>query len=142
PRRQICTCARRIDRAAAQRVHRRSVAPRSLHLHAVPLIPAAMRWVAGDGRADEALIRVTATTICGTDVPIDPQRYEGATMLRVSDSITLDDREVHERFVRAFGPGGQNVRKEETAVELRFDVGLSRLPPDVKERLVALSGRA
>jgi ribosome-associated protein len=63
-------------------------------------------------------------------------------MLRVSDSITLDDREVHERFVRAFGPGGQNVRKEATAVELRLDVGLSRLPHDVKERLVALSGRA
>jgi len=63
-------------------------------------------------------------------------------MLRVTDSITLDDREVHERFVRAFGPGGQNVRKEATAVELRVNIGLSPLPPEVKERLVAISGRA
>src|SRR5262245_10783821 len=63
-------------------------------------------------------------------------------MLRVTDSIALDDREVEERFIRAFGPGGQNVRKEATAVELRLNIGLSLLPPDVKERLVALSGRA
>jgi len=63
-------------------------------------------------------------------------------VLRVTDSIALDDREVEERFVRAFGPGGQNVRKEETAVELRLDIGLSPLPPDLKYRLVALGGRA
>jgi ribosome-associated protein len=63
-------------------------------------------------------------------------------MLRVTDSIVLDDRDVEERFVRAFGSAGQNVRKEATAVELRLNIGLSPLPPDVKERLVALSGRA
>jgi ribosome-associated protein len=63
-------------------------------------------------------------------------------MLRVTDSITLDDHEVEERFVRAIGPGGQNVRKEETAVELRLDIGGSSLPADVKERLLALAGRA
>jgi ribosome-associated protein len=63
-------------------------------------------------------------------------------MLRVTDSIALDDREVEERFVRGVGPGGQNVRKEATAVELRLDIGQSPLPTDVKERLVALSGRA
>jgi len=62
-------------------------------------------------------------------------------VLRVSESIALDDSEVEERFVRAMGPGGQNVRKEETAVELRFDIGASSLPPDVKARLVALAGR-
>jgi ribosome-associated protein len=62
-------------------------------------------------------------------------------MLRVTDSITLGDREVDERFVRAMGPAGQNARNDETAVELRFDIGASSLSPDVKERLTALAGR-
>jgi ribosome-associated protein len=61
-------------------------------------------------------------------------------MIRVTDTIVLDDREVDERFVRASGPGGQNVNKVATAVELRFDVGASSLPADVKERLIALAG--
>jgi ribosome-associated protein len=63
-------------------------------------------------------------------------------MMRVTDSISLDDHEVEERFVRAIGPGGQNLRKEETAVELRFEIAASSLPADVKERLVTLAGRA
>jgi ribosome-associated protein len=63
-------------------------------------------------------------------------------MLRVTAGITLDDHEVEERFVRAIGPGGQNMRKEETAVELRLDISGSSLPADVKERLLGLAGRA
>lgn len=63
-------------------------------------------------------------------------------MIRVTRAIALGDRQVEERFVRAMGPGGQNVRNEATAVELRFDIGASSLPPDVKERLIALAGRA
>ena len=55
-------------------------------------------------------------------------------------TIALDERELEEHFVRASGPGGQNVNKVSTAVELRFDIHASSLPPDVKERLIALAG--
>ena len=61
-------------------------------------------------------------------------------MIRVTDAIFIEDRELEERFVRASGPGGQNVNKVSTAVELRFDVNASSLPPDVRQRLVALAG--
>ena len=61
-------------------------------------------------------------------------------MIRISDTIALNDAEVEERFVRSSGPGGQNVNKVASAVELRFDIARSSLPPDVKERLLALAG--
>ena len=63
-------------------------------------------------------------------------------MIPVTPSIALDEAELVERFVRASGPGGQNVNKVATAVELRFDVMRSpSLPEPVRLRLVALAGR-
>ena len=61
-------------------------------------------------------------------------------MISITDTITLRDDEVEERFVRASGPGGQNVNKVATAVELRFDIGASSLSPEVKARLITLAG--
>jgi len=60
-------------------------------------------------------------------------------VIRITDNLAIDEREVEERFVRASGPGGQNVNKVSTAVELRFDVSASSLPSDVKGRLLVLA---
>jgi ribosome-associated protein len=58
----------------------------------------------------------------------------------INRTLAPYERQIEERFVRASGPGGQNVNKVATAVELRFDVGASSLPPSVKSRLIALAG--
>ncbi|WP_084020923.1 alternative ribosome rescue aminoacyl-tRNA hydrolase ArfB [Microvirga flocculans] len=63
-------------------------------------------------------------------------------MIRVTPSIAIDEAELEESFIRASGPGGQNVNKVETAVQLRFDVRNSPSLPDyVKEKLARLAGR-
>jgi ribosome-associated protein len=63
-------------------------------------------------------------------------------MIRITDDISIDEREIEESFVRSSGPGGQNVNKLSTAVQLRFDVRRSpSLPNDVAIRLMRLAGK-
>jgi ribosome-associated protein len=61
-------------------------------------------------------------------------------MISITSDISIDERELEERFVRASGPGGQNVNKVATAVELRFDVRGSSLPQGMKDRLEKIAG--
>lgn len=62
-------------------------------------------------------------------------------MIEINSSVKIDESELHFDYVRASGPGGQNVNKVATAVQLRFDVRNSpSLAPEVKERLVRLAG--
>lgn len=62
-------------------------------------------------------------------------------MIRITDSLAIDEDELSWSAMRASGPGGQNVNKVSTAVELRFDVGKAFLPEDLKSRLRPLAGR-
>lgn len=62
-------------------------------------------------------------------------------MIHITRTITIDESEIQEYFVRASGPGGQNVNKVATTVQLRFDVANSRsLPEEVRTRLISLAG--
>jgi ribosome-associated protein len=68
--------------------------------------------------------------------------HDGLEMIRITDTIALDESELSESFVRASGPGGQNVNKVSSAVQLRFDARHSpSLPNDVALRLMRLAGK-
>jgi ribosome-associated protein len=76
-----------------------------------------------------------------TGKPEDAVRHDRDAMIQVTPSLALDPAELHEDFLRSSGPGGQNVNKLETAVQLRFDARHSpNLPEDVRARLERLAG--
>ncbi len=63
-------------------------------------------------------------------------------MIRITDNISIGEDEIHEEFVRSSGPGGQNVNKVSTAVQLRFDLaGSPSIPDDIRRRIISLAGK-
>jgi len=65
----------------------------------------------------------------------------GDAMLRVSHALSIDENDIDIVFVRASGPGGQNVNKLATAAQLRFDISKAALPDDARARLIRLAGQ-
>lgn len=62
-------------------------------------------------------------------------------MIQITDTVSIEEHEIKEEFIRSSGPGGQNVNKVATTVQLRFDIRNSSLPDDIREHLLQLAGR-
>jgi len=62
-------------------------------------------------------------------------------MIQITPTLQIDESELQFEYIRASGPGGQNVNKVATAVQLRFDVNTSSLPDNIKDRLAKLAGK-
>jgi ribosome-associated protein len=62
-------------------------------------------------------------------------------MLEITPSFSIDERELQFEYIRSSGPGGQNVNKVATAVQMRFDIANSSLAPDIKGRLIQFAGK-
>ena len=79
----------------------------------------------------------------GSAEPVGPFfSFKVLSMLYITPTLSIDEDDIQEEFIRASGPGGQNVNKVATAVQLRFDVsGSTSLPDDVRARLTRLAGR-
>ena len=86
--------------------------------------------------------RLSPPYACARAREVTAVTYCRLAMLQITPTLALDERDIEERFVRASGPGGQNVNKVATAVELRFDVDAVVAPARrARQRLVALAGR-
>ena len=79
---------------------------------------------------------------CGSGCGPEDRRLQTADrrMITITPTVAIDERDIEERFVRASGPGGQNVNKVSTAVELRYNVARAALPQRVKDRLIVAGG--
>jgi len=62
-------------------------------------------------------------------------------MIKITPAFKIDERELQFEYIRASGPGGQNVNKVATAVQLRFDIRRSTLPNEIKKRLLQIAGK-